>query len=67
MMALPEYAKRGLSAASGYVGGKMWVNCAKTNEWLARNLGLVTDDNEHRVGAYVVDFCWKAQRWHVKA
>lgn len=63
-MIIPDYVAKALNAASGAC--VLWVNNQQAQEWLCRNLGLVTDDNEHVVGDWTVDFCWKAQRWFVK-
>ena len=63
-MILPEYVKKALNSASGF--GKCYVNNQKAEQWLSNNLGLVTDDNEHDLGDFVVDFCWMNQKWWVK-
>lgn len=62
-MNTPEYVTNALNAASGI--DRCWVNCQKAQKWLFNNLGLVTDDNEHDLGDWKVDFCWKTQRWFV--
>lgn len=63
-MKLPKRAKKALNSASGL--SKCYVNDQYTQLWLCDNLGLVTDDNEHDLGDFVVDFCWIQQKWFVK-
>lgn len=61
----PKYVSTALNSASGL--SRCYVNNERAQRWLTDALGLVTDDNEHRIGAFTVDFCWATQRWFVKA
>jgi hypothetical protein len=63
-MKLPNYVVAALNSASGL--SKCYINNSKASQWLCNKLGLVTDDNEHDLGDYIVDFCWKTQKWYVK-
>jgi hypothetical protein len=64
-MNIPHRVTKALNSASGVCA--CWVNDQYTQEWLSKRLGLVTDDNEHDLGEWKVDFCWKSQRWFVAA
>ena len=64
-MQLPKYVTTALNAASGQ--SRCYVNDTRTQGWLTDKLSLFTDDNEHKIGSFVVDFCWLNQKWFVKA
>lgn len=63
-MIIPDYVAKALNAASGVC--RSWVNNQRAQEWLSKTLSLYTDDNEHNLGNWIVDFDWKTQRWFVK-
>lgn len=62
-MSTPKYVINSLNAASGIC--RCYVNSQKANEWLCNKFGLVTDDNEQRLEGFIIDFCWKTQKWYV--
>ena len=64
MSHLPQYVIKSLNSASGV--NKCFVNSSKVQDFLTDKLGLVTDDNEHRIENFIVDFCWVTQKWFVK-
>ncbi len=59
----PKYVIRALNAASGLT--RCYVNSERANNWLCSNLGLFTDDNEHKLSGFVVNFDWHIQKWYV--
>lgn len=60
---IPQYVTEALNAASGK--DRCYVNNDRANQWLSDKLSLFTDDNEHTLGSFVVDFCWLNQKWFV--
>jgi hypothetical protein len=63
---IPRFVRKSLnSATSGLGGTKFYIKDLKTQCWLLDTFGLVTDDNRHEIGNYVVDFCWIMQTWFV--
>ena len=65
-MNAPKYVRRAIAAASApYGSDRLRIRCERTQEWMTRALGLVTDDNAHDLLGESVNFDWTAQRWYV--
>lgn len=62
----PKIVLAALNGASGNLDAtKYTFKNKKAHEWLTKNLGLVTDDNQHVVCGHVVNFDWNIQQWYV--
>lgn len=44
---------------------KFKINNKVAQSWLTQHFGLVTDDNEHEIDGFTVNFDWKTQEWYI--